>query len=205
MEARTPQPDSLQPGFALGAFGSSTFWENVILPFVNDTGEVLKSAGFTDALDSFSAPSGIYSRKPRFVADAGATTIFIGLMVFLGSSIGSWAVGRTCDHFFDENIKPVLKRLKKRIEKRDDEGGGSFHPFEVRCGLWYEPERVLVQVLVQIERPGDLKTASLHIAAAQRAAANWLEENGWHGAALVYKVVEDELEPTPTLAKRLDS
>jgi hypothetical protein len=161
------------------------------MPFVTDSDEVLKEIGFVDTIAGFTTPNELLPGRSREItADLGASGAFIGLMIFLGSSVGSWAIGKACDGLFESKLRPVLARLTEKIRSVRAQKRSLGVPFQFRCATWYEHDQLLVQVTVEISDPA----VGRYLVLAQQMAASWVQEHGAAVQLLAYRVEGGQLE-----------
>jgi hypothetical protein len=108
--------DVLQ-GVLVTGCGSNFQMQKLMMPFVEKIENEFRASGFADALDNPRLPPGKVPHRKPITAEAVVTPIIIGLALFLGSSVGSWAVGRVCDELWDKKIVLGIRKLRERYKR----------------------------------------------------------------------------------------
>jgi hypothetical protein len=194
--------DSIEKAVLYSFSGSQS---SLLRAFIDDVGPRLSAAGFRDSLDAFHIPSGVLPRrrKARYRAAGGPVELLIGVSLFIGASIGSWAVKKVCDEVFEKKIRPGYLKLKARFSKK-----GTIaipRPLKFQLGIWYDVDQVYVQVIVEVSTPEEFDCAEQLILAAQKAALNWVEVHGVTQRVITYRVKHGEMSQYPALSDTVES
>jgi hypothetical protein len=162
----------------------------------------------TDAL-SFSAPKGLFpkskleDRFPR--ADLVISALVVGIILFLGTSVGSWVVGKLCDEYYNAKLRPALVGLVRRWRK-DKYSRGKHSPVAI-SDHWFDVDQVLVRVALPLDGEVDGESdPTKHITEALRSAQGFVNNNRVTHPVIVYRVRHGQLS-APTLcdqAPRID-
>jgi hypothetical protein len=98
-------------GLVFNFGGTASEMNKLARPFVNEFRHDLRNAGFQAQIDKpvWHRPPGPY-RLPR--AEVEVTPFVVNIGIFLGSSIGAWAVEKVCDDIWVRS-KRAFGNLKK--------------------------------------------------------------------------------------------
>lgn len=181
----------LLDGITMSFTGPTDFADGYALPLVQGIGEGVRKAGLARALDEPILPPHAKRLRTHVKMDAAITTAIIGLAVFLGSSLGSWAVSRVCDELWDNRIRPVLSRFRRSKLKR------SATPFWLEFSVYYAHDDVTVTVRALVASNRDLLAAERLVPAAERKALAFLAANGIDCRELIYTLRDRQLSEAP--------
>lgn len=170
------------------------------MPFLAEIDNSLAELGMgtgeqsTDA-SSFSVPEGLFPKSkladtlPR--ADLGISALVVGVTLFLGTSVGSWAVQKLCDEYYNAKVRPALVGLVRRWRK-DKHSRGKPPPVAV-FDHWFDVDQVLVRVALWLDGQVDKSDPTKHITEALRSAQDYIKNNGVTRPVMVYRVRNGEL------------
>lgn len=129
----------------------------------------------------------------------GVAALTVGLSLFLGSSVGSWAVGHVCDSVWDKRVGPALEQL---LDRRRDDPAAFWNAWTFRFGVWFDRDKVFVQVVGEIAGGDDGRALLELVPEAFRRAHEWLTDHGIPDdeCALIYYVRDAKLDAVPALS-----
>jgi hypothetical protein len=189
--------------FSLTWGGKNHPVQELARPFLDELeGELTGAAGFQllrQSFDDFHIPDEIFGLRKR---DKGPTavidgiTLVVGLSVFLGTSIGGWAVSRVCDDVFDAKVRPALARL---FQKQQQDKILRRRELIVRFGAWYDTDGIFVEVIAAIGPEDDRDRVEELLPEAHRRALVWIEQHGITKPVLTYRVRHGDLSKFPHL------
>lgn len=169
--------EQIPRAIAVRASGPTWFHEELVTPFLREAADPLTEEGFAwlgDAAGEFEVPQGLFETEEHEtgpVAMIGGIPEAIAVAIFLGTSVGSWAVGRICDAIWDGRIRPALRQLSERRQEDTDLARRSI---VVRIGAWFDTDGVFVEVIAEL-RPGEtLETVEELVPEAFRRAFTWV-------------------------------
>lgn len=172
-------------------------------PFVQEVVESLRNSGYGNAVDNPQGypygdgyPYGVGSRG--FTADAGVGEFVIGFSIFLGTSVGSWAVGKICDDLWAQKIAPALRNMaakyKRRFEKKENAIDVIF-----RLEVYYGHDDLKVVVYSKSSSTASIESLERLVPEAEKRALAWVAEKGITSKVIRFNIVEGELSPNPRL------
>ena len=185
------------------ARGRTSMHDELATPFFGDFEKQGADLKFTGTLEGFSVPDDISSAYRA--RNGGRPAVWgvgelIALVLFLGASIGSWAVGKVCDELYANKVRPALKALKDRLSNLwSNEDGTLFQQHTFQFGVWYDVDRVFVLVIAEYNTPKELDVIDDLIPRAHRAAFAWIEKNGVSHPVMVYRIRQGALSDQPSL------
>ncbi len=175
--------------------------QKIVKPFMNEVYEGLEEEGFkSEDLRDFNIPGNLlpapeFHTGPR--GDFGASALVIGVSVFLGTTIGAWAVEKVCDEVYDVKIRPAFRNLLTNWGKSKNKQ----HPATtIRFSIWYDVDQIMVNVVAEGSSKEELKQASELIPEAHKAALSWLENHGIQKKVLTYRIRQGQLSKFPELS-----
>jgi hypothetical protein len=176
--------------------GKFSFSTELAMPFLEEAVGVLVKDGGTETDRYPITFEAIGAKGP--IALFGFDDAIVGIMIFLHTPMGQWAVDRICDALWDKGLRPAVRRLFKRREK---ESGFGARPLTLCVGAWFDVDTVFVQVIVSLKQGEDAKKAQKLIPQAFQLAYDWIESHGITHPVLVYRIRDGKLSTHPTLAE----
>lgn len=173
--------------------GRLFFAESTALPLVDFLKASLKSAGLASVIDHPRLPPGASGIRSQWRMDVGVTTAILVITAFIGSSIGSWAVGTLCDRFWDGHVAPALQKLRNRKGDGEDD----YYPYWFEFRVYYATDEFFVVVRALVASPEDLDCAATLVPEAERKALAWVRDRGIDSAGLLYSIRHGELSEIP--------
>jgi hypothetical protein len=179
-------------------YGKTTTNEELSLPFLFEAVSGLIEDGFEEQSQ---LPIDVISpQRTQPTAIFGVDDVaLIGIAAFMGTSVGSWSIGRVCDDLWDKKIKPAVRNLYRRRKKNGLDGQGVTLSF----GVWFDVDQVFVQVIAALEPGQDSKAVEDLVPEAFRRAETWIKEHGVQAPVLVYRIRSGEVSSVPTLAQEV--
>jgi hypothetical protein len=177
-----------------------SFLSDIAQPFSNDVFEQLASLDVGESLDEFDVPPDLFppSRGPTNMA--GLNLLMVGVVHFVGTSVGSWAVGKVCDEIFDAKIRPALVRLRMKLTKKERWQPTKERPLNFRFGVWYDVDKVYIDVRAEATSLTELEQLEGLVPQAHKSALPWIEHNGISKRVLTFHIRHGELGAYPTLS-----
>ena len=177
-------------------YGRVTVNEELSLPFLVEAIRGLTEDGFEEKsqlpIDVIShqktLPSGVFG-----VDDAA----LIGIAIFMGTSVGSWSIGRVCDQVWDGKSKPAVRNLFGRRKEKCLDSQKVILTF----GVWFDVDQVFIQVIATLEPGHDSKVIEDLVPEAFRRAEAWIKVHGVQAPVLVYRITSGRVSSVPTLAQ----
>jgi hypothetical protein len=106
----------------------------------------LGALGFSECNDSETPPS--IRNEPT------GDLAVLGLTIFVGSSVGSWLVGKLCDEVFEGHIRPAFKRAWSKLNNGHQDNS---RPIIFTFNVEYEHSDTLVEVRCKCSSLEDLE------------------------------------------------
>ena len=189
--------------FQLMMGGRKHLIDEVAMPFLTEVSEALKGVGLEEGEAGFDVSAEILPAsgpsRPRMAVEP-ATALIIGVSVFLGTAIGSWAVSKVCDAVLDHAVKPALKRLRARM-RRNKKIITPSSPLRMRIGVWYDVDRLYVLVIAEVTASAELAKVESLVPRAHDLALDWVKTHGITGQTLTYRVRHGELGRYPCISR----
>lgn len=198
----------LSAGMTFRFQGSASDFRNTAGPFFEGAEHKLRKMGFVDASEwlassatSTNAPFELAKRTQTFRADIGLSGVVVGIIVFLGSTVGSWAVSKVCDEIYEKGIRPHLRATLKRLAKKRQ--GPPHRGLVFQFGVWFAADNVYVQVIMEIDPVEDGEKLQALIPQAFVYAREWLDKHGVTHRFVTYRISGGQLSSTPQLSHTL--
>lgn len=194
--AKANVPLAVQVGF----IGSSSMYDDLAGPFLAELEPALEEAGFrnTDAeyiRENFnSSITTLYQpSRGRPYNDVFGAGIFILVVVFIGSAVGQWAIGKLCDELYT-SARRCLGDLAKRLRTSD-------RVVHVAYDCWFDSSEVLVRVVCTLRagEPDDVVDALVPVAI--RRAAAWVEAHAVTRRMVEYRIEHGRLADNPKVGE----
>jgi hypothetical protein len=204
------------PRAAAGASrGKFSQMEEFGQPFFDEIWEALHQAGFVDfdpsyMQDNFDVPAEISAieirtGQPTMVFGPGEFCLAISL--FLGTSLGQWAVAKAYDEVYNAKLRPALQNLFAKLRKRRNAKRGTRSP-EITTlvfNFWFDTSQVLVRVLAKVKPEEDHNAVEALVPEALRKALAWTEQHGITHRVLTYRIANSEITEHPILSEPISS
>ena len=195
----------LSAGMIFRFQGSASDYRNIAGPFVEGAEHRLRTMGFVDASEWLASsatntnpPFELAKRTQTFRADIGLSGVAVGIVIFLGSTVGSWAVSKVCDEIYEKGIRPHLRATLKRLTKKRQETPHRSLAFQF--GVWFAADNVYVQVIMEIDPGEDSEKLQALIPQAFVYARQWLDDHGVTHRFVTYRISGGQLSSTPQLS-----
>lgn len=181
----TPEPPSVKANCSKrGSFRGEVcckmgFFAYVLDPFWISAREELTAAGFFETEEPLPVPWELPDGK----LDRNKKPAFTSLFFFLDSSVAANSVHV---EFFEAGMTKSLDILRHRFECC----GHLWKPqcgFEVKIGVWYKAEEIMVLVVSEIDTPADLGRVHHEFSLCQKSASDWLKENQCKSKVIGYR------------------
>lgn len=183
-------------GFIFGQNGKIHHLQELTFPFISNFANELRETGFEKELDNPKWHKPIVNEfNPR--ADLGLTPILIVLGISIGSSIGSWAVGKFCDFLWGKtkNAFVTLKERYKKVEKAQGE------PVQINFSIevHYDNDNLSVHVDGIATSLSEIDSIERLVPEAQKKAFSWVKKNGIKSSTMRFTIKNGELSEFPRL------
>ncbi len=190
-----PELKEVIKGIGFGWRGTSSFARGVAMPIIDAVANDLRACGLAEALDDPQFPPDESPRTIQPRADAFVVPALVALSIFVGSSIGSWVVGKLCNEMWDVHIGPALKRWRRA---KESDGKARFDtPFEFRVGCYFATDDLKVTVTTIVGSEHDLEEMERLLPEAERRALQWVQDKGISSRELVYTIKDGQLSSFP--------
>ena len=173
-------------------WSTPTFDEEIAVPLIGSLFSGLKAAELS-AIDHPRHPPTFAPGRISARMELGVSAAVIGLVIFVGTSVGSWVVRKLCDGLWDSHIRPALSRFRENTPTVQAKP----HPFWFEFSVYYVRDDFLVTVRALIANPQDMAVAEQLIPDAQRSALAWVESRGIDCRELVYTIRDGMLSSIP--------
>lgn len=162
-----------------------------------EAGLEIPAHGPAGSVPEFASPSvSLEDRLPKL--DFGLSAFAVGALIFIGSTVGQWVVGRLCDHVYDDKLKPAFRELRRRARAEQEQNGGSA---VLHLDHWFDVDQVLIRIEIDLatgdDDDGDLEL----IREVLRRARAWIESNGITKPVMVYRISRGEISAPRLLDK----
>jgi hypothetical protein len=202
--------DQTMPTAGVGYKGSYTTseFDEVVMPFLKNVDSGLRKLGFVDAQEwllnygSSDVPLALTRRVPASRTGSAISEFLIGIGIFLGSSIGGWAVKKFCDEVYDVSIGPSVRQLMTKLAKRNQNEQES-RILRFQLGVWFATDRVHVQLVLETDGKEDTEVLMTLIPEAFRRAQRWVEQHGVTHPFMTYHLMHGQLSSAPQLSEEL--
>jgi hypothetical protein len=179
--------------------GTASEMDELALPFVNEFFHDLGNAGFQAQIDKpvWHRPP---ARYPFPRAEVDFTPLVVTIGIFLGSSIGAWAVEKVCDDIWVRS-KRAFGNLKKKFNTLSRKKSGYGPPqLLIRFETYYENDGLSVVVEGVAKDAKELESIERLVPEAQKRALTWLENRGITAKMMTYTIKYGELSGIPRLS-----
>src|SRR5215203_5779854 len=127
-------------------------------------GSRVKISSMSTSQPTFTPPPGQGSGLDFVVLPLVAT-----VSIFLGTSVGAWAVEKVCDELYEAKNTPCIQELAPQLrEKRKRKRENSL--IIVQSRVWYDVDQVMVNVVVIADSEEELEQAEPLIPEAHKKA-----------------------------------
>ena len=170
-------------GIGFGWRGTSSFANGIAMPIIDAVANDLRALGLAKALDDPEFPPDEPPSRMQPRADAFVVPSLVAISLFVGGSIGSWAIGKMLDEVWSAHIGPALKRWRT-----SGQSDGKFHfdtPFEFRLGCYFADDDLRVTVTSVVASEKDLEEVERLLPEAERQALEWVQRNGISSRELI--------------------
>lgn len=186
-------------GFMFSFGGSTNMVEELYAPLEEEIAASLTAAGLEEALKNpRRIPTDPPPRKAPVKADMFSTPFFIGIAVFMATTLGSWAVTKLTDEVYDAKIRPALLKLAGRY-RNDYEAKGYAYSVEFEFRVYYDTDELEVTIKARADSAKEIEALAALIPEAEKRALAWVKENGIKGDKMTYYIKNGELSNYPKL------
>ena len=198
----TPEKKKAGGEFGFSSWGRNNHVQEYVLPFVRDVADGLHEAGLADLGKSglrLSVPNELLGggtrTSPTAVIDPW--TVFVGVSLFLGATVGDWALGKMLDEIYEAKIRPALKKLLTRTRAQKDGPGLVF-----TIGTWFDVDEVYVEVVVETgPEDEDIDGYDDLVKQAWLQARDWVQSHGVTHRYMQYRIRQGKVSSVPKLSE----
>jgi hypothetical protein len=187
----------LVQGIIVSFGGREPYVQELARPFFDQLIKDFRIAGFQEQLDNPRWHRATASRsRPKL--EAGIIPLAMGFGIFVGASIGSWAVGKVCDDLWDKT-RNAFRDLRKKFKGNSDNSGGATR-IQFSLEVHYANDSLSVIVEGIADTPTELDEIEQLIPEAQMRALSWITQHGITAEVMRYTIRNGELGEFPKLS-----
>lgn len=186
-------------GIVFGGGGKNHYVQELSGPFFDQLSRDLRDAGYEKALSEPVWKDELKQRaRPTAVFDPVSFSIIVGC--FVGSAIGSWAIGKVCDELWGK-FNGSFKTLKTNYKKRAAENK-RLVPDEIKFNVDFHFRNDEISVVVEgtAQNESEIDSFESLLPKAVRQALAWIKDKGITSKVIRYNIKNGELSEFPTLS-----
>jgi hypothetical protein len=158
--------------------------------------------GYIDASEAtqIQIPRSLYPKQRHFRTEPIG---LISIAIFLGTTIGAWALEKILDEILEQKIKPAFQKLKNNFMRKDAKDESTDLEITFKFGIWYAADQVYINVVARLATPEDFDSLEFLLPQVEQAAYDWLLDKRVESRVLTYYIVDGKIPEQPMLSESI--